>query len=296
MMDHLIDEFLGYLAVERRLSLNTVEAYGQDIRRFQTEQGCRDLEELREMKRQDMVTHLSLLKDQGLSPASLSRHLVALRSFFRFLIAEGRLEADPTENVEFPSLWKRLPRVLSQDEVLALLEQPDRRTLLGRRDSAMLELLYATGLRVSELITLSLNNIRLEAGYLISYGKGSKERIVPLGEVACQRVEEYLRQVRPLLSKGDENHLLFLNRFGKGLSRQGFWKLTKRYARAAGIKGWVTPHSLRHSFATHLLEGGADLRSVQKMLGHADIATTQIYTHVRRERLQALYDKFHPRS
>lgn len=296
MMDHLIDEFLSYLAVERRLSLNTVEAYGPDIRRFQTEQGCRDLEELREMKRQDIVTHLSFLKDQGLSPASLSRHLVALRSFFRFLIAEGRLEADPTENVEFPSLWKRLPKVLSQDEVMALLEQPDRRTLLGRRDSAMLELLYATGLRVSELITLSLNNIRLEAGYLISFGKGSKERIVPLGEVACQRVEEYLRQVRSLLSKGDENHLLFLNRFGKGLSRQGFWKLIKRYARAAGIKGWVTPHSLRHSFATHLLEGGADLRSVQQMLGHADIATTQIYTHVRRERLQALYDNFHPRS
>lgn len=296
MMDHLIDEFLSYLAVERRLSLNTVEAYGPDIRRFQTEQGCRDLEELREMKRQDIVTHLSFLKDQGLSPASLSRHLVALRSFFRFLIAEGRLEADPTENVEFPSLWKRLPKVLSQDEVMALLAQPDRRTLLGRRDSAMLELLYATGLRVSELITLSLNNIRLEAGYLISFGKGSKERIVPLGEVACQRLEEYLRQVRSLLSKGDENHLLFLNRFGKGLSRQGFWKLIKRYARAAGIKGWVTPHSLRHSFATHLLEGGADLRSVQQMLGHADIATTQIYTHVRRERLQALYDNFHPRS
>ena len=295
-MDRLIDEFFGYLAVERKLSLNTLEAYSRNIRRFQMEQGCRDLEQLRKIKRLDIVAYLSLLRDQGLSPVSLAHHLVALRSFFRFFIAEGRLENDPTENVEFPFRGKQLPKLLNKEEVLTLLEQPDRRTSLGQRDAVMLELLYATGLRVSELLSLTLNDIRLEAGYLISYGKGRKERIVPMGEIACEQVKEYLLRIRPLLIKGKGNHLLFLNRSGKGLTRQGFWKLIKKYASTAGIKRQVTPHSLRHSFASHLLEGGADLRSVQKMLGHADIATTQIYTHVRKEKLQAVYNEFHPRS
>ncbi|MBI2876132.1 MAG: site-specific tyrosine recombinase XerD [Candidatus Tectomicrobia bacterium] len=295
-MDRWIEDFLHHLAVERGLSPNTIEAYRQGVRRFSTEGGWNCLEAVQEVDRPEILDYLSRLQQQGLSQASLAQHLAALRAFFRFLVAEGRLSRDPTADLESPALNRKLPKVLSNEEVAALLEQPDPRTPLGQRDAAMLELLYATGLRVSELISLSLNDLNLEAGYLRSRGKGGKERLVPLGELASLKVRDYLEGARAQLVRAPQDPRLFVNHRGKGLTRQGFWKLIKAYARKAGISGEISPHCLRHSFATHLLEGGADLRSVQKMLGHADISTTQIYTRVRKERLRALYDKYHPRA
>lgn len=295
-IDPWVDEFLHHLAVERGLSPHTLEAYSQGVRRFVSERGWGDLEELKRLGRPEILDYLALLRQQGLSQASLARHLAALRGFFRFLVAEGHLSHDPTEDLESPALERKLPKVLSGEEVEALLDQPDPRSLLGQRDAAMLELLYGTGLRVSELISLTLNDLNLEAGYLKARGKGGKERLVPLGEMASQKVREYVDGARSQWARDQNDHRLFLNRSGKGLTRQGFWKLLKAYARKAGIQGEISPHSLRHSFATHLLEGGADLRSVQKMLGHADISTTQIYTRVRKERLRALYNKYHPRA
>lgn len=292
----LIDEFIDYLAIEKRLSHNTLEAYRRDLDKFAAHLKCCRDKDLSLVGRKDVMVYLSHLKKEGMANSSITRHLVTLRCFYRFLIAEKGLEEDPTTNIDSPSLWKKLPKVLNYQEIEALLSQPNIDTLLGIRDAAMLEVLYATGLRVSELVSLTINDINLEVGYLIAYGKGSKERIVPMGELAVQRVKDYLDQVRPKYSGFKNSPLLFLNRSGKGLTRQGFWKIIKKYARAAGIKGETTPHSLRHSFATHLLGGGADLRSVQKMLGHADITTTQIYTHLAKEKLRDLYDKFHPRS
>ncbi|MBI1988085.1 MAG: site-specific tyrosine recombinase XerD [Nitrospinae bacterium] len=296
-MDPWVDEFLHHLAVERGLSPHTLEAYSRGVRRFISEGGWGgDLEELKRLGRPEILDYLSQLRQRGLSQASLASHLAALRAFFRFLVAEGHLSQDPTADLESPGLERRLPKVLNGEEVEALLDQPDPRTPLGQRDAAMLELMYATGLRVSELISLTLNDLNLEAGYLKSRGKGGKERLVPLGELASQKAREYVDGARSQWARDQDHYRLFLNRSGKGLTRQGFWKLIKGYARKAGIEGEISPHSLRHSFATHLLEGGADLRSVQQMLGHADISTTQIYTRVRKERLRALYNKYHPRA
>jgi integrase/recombinase XerD len=292
----LIDEFIDYLAVEKRLSPNTLEAYRRDLDKFIARQRCRTNETLIRLGREDIMRYISLLKKEGMANSTITRHLVTLRQFYHYLIAERGLEEDPTANIDSPSIWKKLPQVLNYQEIEALLKQPDPNTPLGIRDRAMLELLYATGIRVSELISLTLNDINLEGGYLISYGKGSKERIVPIGEIAIQRLRDYLYRIRAQYFRGEKSPILFLNRSGTALSRQGFWKIIKKYARAAGIKGDITPHSLRHSFATHLLAGGADLRSVQKMLGHADITTTQIYTHITKERLREQYDRFHPRS
>jgi len=292
----LVNEFVDYLAVEKRLSPNTLEAYQRDLISFVSYLGCTSNRSLGEMGPEDILSYLSSLRERGLSNSSIARHLVTLRQFYHFLITEKSEERDPTANIEFPTLWKKLPHVLNYQEVEALLNQPDRRTPLGIRDAAMLELLYATGIRVSELISLTLRDINLEAGYLISYGKGGKERIIPMGEYAIQRLQDYLDGVRTRYFRGSRSAVLFLNRSGKKLTRQGLWKIIKKYARAAGIKKEITPHTLRHSFATHLLAGGADLRSVQKMLGHADISTTQIYTHLTKEKLRELYDKYHPRS
>ena len=292
----LIDEFIDYLAIEKRLSHNTLEAYRRDLTKFAAKQKCCTDKDLMQLGRKDVMVYLSALKKESMANSSMARHLVTLRCFYRFLIAEKGLEEDPTANIDSPSIWKKLPKVLTHQEVEALLNQPNTNTSLGIRDAAMLEVLYATGFRVSELISLTINDINLEAGYLMTYGKGSKERIVPMGELAIQRLRDYLYQVRPKYSRDSNSPTLFLNRSGKGLTRQGFWKVIKKHAKAAGIKGEITPHCLRHSFATHLLGGGADLRSVQKMLGHADITTTQIYTHLTKEKLRDLYNKFHPRS
>ncbi len=294
--DGHLDAFAGFLRAERGLSGKTVEAYAADLRAyfaFLERQGVAQLEQVR---RQEVVGHLEGLRRGGLSSRSAARHLAALRGFHRFLVAEQLCPGDPTEDVETPRAAKRLPVFLTLEEVLRLLQAPDEEAPAGLRDAAMLELLYATGLRVSELVKLAVQDVNLEAGYVVAFGKGKKERLVPVGKAAAERVREYLRSARPVLLRGREARALFVTPLGRGFSRQGFWKLVRRYALKAGIKKSISPHKLRHSFATHLLERGADLRAVQAMLGHADLATTQIYTHVDRTRLHALYDRHHPRS
>ena len=293
--DRLLSTFLRYLTVERGLSANTLEAYGRDLKRFEESlRGCRI--NLRIARRQDLLTHVRSLRLAGLSPKSVARAINSLRMLYRFLLSEGEVRSDPTADLDVPRTWKSLPRFLTFQEVDRLLSAPDTGRPLGVRDLAMLEVLYATGIRVSELISLRLEDLNLEVGYLNCMGKGSKERIVPLGKKAIERLQQYLRDVRPGLTRRGESPFLFTNRNGAKMSRQGFWKILKGYGGAAGIQRNLSPHVLRHSFATHLLEHGADLRSVQMMLGHADISTTQIYTHVNRERLRRIYHDFHPRA
>jgi integrase/recombinase XerD len=293
--DRLLASFLRYLTVERGLSPNTLEAYGRDLKRFEESlRGGRIT--LRNARRQDLLTHVRSLRTAGLSPKSVARAINSLRMLYRFLLAEGEVRSDPTADLDVPRTWKSLPRFLTFQEVDRLLSAPDPGRPLGVRDLAMLEVLYATGIRVTELISLRLEDLNLEVGYLSCMGKGSKERIVPLGRKAIERLHQYLRDVRPVLLKREESQFLFTNRNGSKMSRQGFWKILKAYGAAAGIPRRLSPHVLRHSFATHLLEHGADLRSVQMMLGHADISTTQIYTHVNRERLRRIYHDFHPRA
>lgn len=294
--DLLLDEFVNYLIVERRLANNTVESYQRDIVRFLVHLSNTGIDSIKKVKIDNIRSHLKKLMESNLSTVSMSRHLASIKVLYRYLINEKKIKDDPTTYLESPKLWSKVPNVLSLKEVNLLLKQPDSKTPLGMRDKAMFEVLYATGLRVSELVSLKVNNLNLQSGYLISLGKGSKERIVPIGESAREKTEEYLTQIRPQLLKGKSAHEVFLNRFGKKMSRQGFWKIIKKYALISGIKTNITPHILRHSFATHLLAGGADLRSVQQMLGHSDISTTQIYTHVMKDRLREAYDKFHPRK
>lgn len=295
-MKNLLNEFINYIVVERRLAKNTVDAYYRDIKRFTNFFRLKSPEDLSFITRNDINNYLSDFRKEKLLASSQARHLVSIKMFFRFLVNESLIEKNPTENIESPSLTRRLPETLSFEDVEKLLKEPDTSYPLGLRDSAMIELLYATGVRVSELISLTINDINLEVGYIISMGKGFKQRIIPLGEEASLRLKNYLETSRPLLIKGKDINELFVNRRGYKMTRQGFWKIIKKYAKAAGIAKEVSPHSLRHSFATHLLEGGADLRSVQKMLGHADISTTQIYTHIIKERLRIIYDKYHPRA
>ncbi|MFQ5696200.1 MAG: site-specific tyrosine recombinase XerD, partial [Terriglobia bacterium] len=242
------------------------------------------------------VDFLGRLYQQGLDSRSVARTLVAVRNFFRFLRQEETIRRNPTEHIESPRMWKRLPKFLTVEEVERLLASPEATTPRGRRDKAMLEVLYATGLRVSELVNLKLSDLQLEAGYLRCLGKGNKERVVPLGKKATTALEAYLRGGRPRLAKRRASAHLFLSRRGQGMTRHNFWRLLGEQARAAGIRGRLTPHVLRHSFATHLLERGADLRAVQLLLGHADISTTQIYTHVAQERLRQIYRMHHPRA
>ena len=284
--------YLDYLTVEKGLAKNSLTSYGTDLRRF-----CEWLDdrEIEAVKRQDIVRYFQSLRSAGISARSVARALAALRGFFRFLVREGHLQHDPTENLDNPKLWTRLPQSLQPSEVEALLAAPDRSTPDGIRDAAMLELLYATGLRVSELIRVKLEDLVLDAGFLRTFVKGSKERIVPFGDSARKSIAAYMERGRPHFNRRSDPHLFLTNR-GRPMSRQSFWMKIVKYARQAGIKSHISPHVLRHSFATHLLENGADLRSVQLMLGHSDISTTQIYTHVSRARLQKLYDQFHPRA
>jgi integrase/recombinase XerD len=286
--------FLEYLAVEKGLAANTTQSYGRDLRKFLAFAKAGKVS-LSEFDEDALVLFIHRESASGLSARSLARLLSALRSFFRFLVLSGDLKKDPASRLESPSTWLTLPKVLTVAEVEALLAAPDEKSPLGLRDRAMLEVLYASGLRVSELVSLKLPDINLDEGFLICRGKGGKERVVPLGRSACLSVERYLREVRPLHA-GGAGSCLFLTRRGKGFTRQGFWKLLKRYAAGTGLTVKISPHVLRHSFATHLLERGADLRSVQLMLGHSQITTTQIYTHVSRHRLRNVYDRFHPRA
>ncbi len=294
-MDPLIDLFLEHLVVERGLAQNSLEAYRRDLSRYTGHLTARGKQVIT-LDRAEVPRYLLLLREEGLSPRSVARHLSAIRQFHRFLVREGHAVEDPTSHLESPRPWRRLPTVLSSEEVDRLLASGPSATPQGFRDRAMLEVLYASGLRVSELVGLRLADLNLAAGILRVLGKGNKERLVPLGDAAIESLRAYLADGRPKLERRRASLHLFLGRHGRGLTRQMFWQLLKRYARASGITKPVTPHTLRHSFATHLLERGADLRSVQLMLGHADIGTTQIYTHLTRAHLKAIYDKHHPRA
>jgi integrase/recombinase XerD len=295
-MEQLLDQFLHYLVVEKGLSKNTIEAYSHGLGRFLNHLREKGVQEIRDVGKFHVRGFLLMLRKRNLSTKSIVRNLVAIRTFFRFLIQEGILESNPVEELESPKVAKTLPEILTLREIEQLLEQPNLQTSLGIRDRAMLEILYATGMRVSELTHLPTHQVNLEGGYVLLYGKGSKERVVPLGSEAMKWITLYLKTARGKLAKGKESSMLFINRSGRGMSRQGFWKSLKGYARRAGLHKRITPHLLRHSFASHLLEGGADLRSVQMMLGHVDISTTQIYTHVTGERLKKVHQRYHPRG
>jgi integrase/recombinase XerD len=296
MMDQWLDQFLHYLIVEKGLSKNTIEAYGHGLNRFLDYLKGKGIHEILNVGKFDVRAFLLTLKRKGLSTKTVVRNLVAIRTFFRFLVQEGILGTNPVEEIESPKIAKTLPEILTLKEVEQLLEQPNLQSPLGIRDRAMLEVLYATGMRVSELTQLPINQVNLEGGYVLIFGKGSRERIVPLGSESMKWLTLYLKTARGRLAKGKESHFLFISRWGRGMSRQRFWKNLKDYGRRAGIRKRVTPHLFRHSFASHLLERGADLRSVQMMLGHVDISTTQIYTHVTGERLKKIHQRYHPRG
>ncbi|BBB92937.1 MAG TPA: site-specific tyrosine recombinase XerD [Methylomusa anaerophila] len=295
-MESYVNEFINYLAVERGLAQNTLESYGRDLRQFQTFLQNSELDFIKNSDRDTILSYLNSLQSKGRAVSTISRNLAAIKSFYQYLVRERHIEKDPAVNLESPKLEKKLPKILSINEVEELLKQPNTFQPTGLRDKAMLELLYATGIRVSELISLNISDVNLDMGYIKCYGKGAKERIVPLGSIAAKCVQEFITKGRPKLVRTYEEPSLFVNHHGNRLTRQGFWKIIKKYAMEANITKEITPHTLRHSFATHLLENGADLRSVQEMLGHADISTTQIYTHVTKNRLKEVYDKAHPRA
>jgi len=288
----LLENFLNYLAVEKGLARNTIESYERDLQKYLLFMKAKEPDGI---TRSDVVSFIAHLSSEGISTASTARCLAAVRGFHKYLMTDEHAHTDPTVNIDTPRGWKRLPKTLSLSDVEALLRQPDPATLIGVRDKAMLELLYATGLRVSELVGLKLNDINLERGYLVVIGKGSKERAVPIGETASAALSRYLSTGRSALLKGSDTDTLFISSRRRGMTRQMFWKRIKHYTGTAGIGKNISPHTLRHSFATHLLDNGADLRAVQAMLGHSDIATTQIYTQVSRERLKKVHEKYHPR-
>ena len=295
-MDEAMQAFLDHLAVERGLSANTVAAYAHDLAQFAEhaqKKGAKSVDSLTETI---LLGFLEGLREAGMSPSSISRKLSAIKTFTKFANREGYLKKDFTANTGGMKGVKKLPGVLTIEETAYLLAQPDGRNASGSRDKAMLETLYAAGVRVSELINLRLIDVNLEVGFVRCFGKGSKERIVPIGKVAIDYLSKYLANGRPKFARSGSSEYLFLTNRGKKMSRVGFWKLIKKYAAKAGITKNITPHTLRHSFATHLLQGGADLRSIQEMLGHADIATTQVYTHVSRDKLKEVYKESHPRA
>ena len=300
MIDTTIHVFLSYLRVERGLSQNTILAYGRDLRRFAGFLAKRHKSKVDSLNREDVVDFLSDLYKQKLDSRSVSRYLVSLRSFVKYGLMEELVRVDPTENLESPKIRQSLPSYLRKDEMNRLMEAPNAATPIGLRDRAMLEVLYSTGLRVSELLNLRISDVDMRMGCVRCIGKGDKERLVPIGRKAIAAVEAYLAGARPKFLRAGtpalHHQILFLTRGGRRLSRITIWKMLHDYGVKLGLRGRLTPHKLRHSFATHLLEGGADLRSVQLMLGHADISTTQIYTHVVEERLKEIYKAHHPRA
>jgi integrase/recombinase XerD len=291
-----IDAYLTHLTVERRLAGNSVESYARDLTLLAAFAAGREAD-AGALTRQDLEQLVRNLMSEGRSPRSVARAVACFRGFYRFLVIDGRLQANPAEDLRPPRAWTVLPRFLSVDEVDRLIAQPDVTTPRGLRDRALIELLYATGMRVSELVGLRPADVNLEASYLTCTGKGDKQRIVPIGDEAASWVARYAREARPQLLGRRTSQRLFVNARGggPGLSRVGFWKILKSYAKGAGLARTLSPHLLRHSFATHLLERGADLRAIQMMLGHADLSTTQIYTHVLEQRMRTIYDQFHPR-
>lgn len=294
--DNLLEQYTNYLRIEKGLSEKTIASYHTDLYRY-----FQFLEKIaiRDISRIDtavILKHLISLRNEGLRARSRARHLVSIRGFHKFLLQEKHVTTDPSRLVDLPKSGLKLPDVLSFEEVKKILDAPSLERPKGMRDAAMLELIYAAGLRVSELIHLKLTDINTEACFVRAFGKGAKERVIPFGRHARDKLDIYIRDARPILLKNAMSSYLFVTRAGKAMTRQGFWKLLKRYARTAGIRQNVTPHSLRHSFASHLLAGGADLRAVQIMLGHVDISTTQIYTHVSQDRLKKLHQEYHPRG
>ena len=295
-MSNNIDAYLGYLRDVRRMSPNTVESYARDLAALASFAAARE-RAVESLERTELEAFARTLMSSGLSPRSAARAIAGVRGFYRFLAAERTIATDPADDVRAPRAWPALPKYLDLDDVDRLLAQPDASTPRGLRDKALLELLYATGLRVTELLTLKPADINLDAGYLTCIGKGDKQRIVPLGHAAAEWVSRYVKEARPRLLKTRKSPWLFVNaKAGGQLSRVGFWKILKEYGIKAGVSRDLSPHVLRHSFATHLLERGADLRAIQMMLGHSDLSTTQIYTHVLEARLRAVYDKYHPRK
>ncbi|EDL64796.1 site-specific tyrosine recombinase XerD [Bacillus sp. SG-1] len=297
-MESRLQDYIHFLIVEKGLAKNSVDSYQRDLKNYMKFiQNVDSAESWNDVQRVNITGFLGHLKNEGKSAKTVARHVASIRSFHQFLLREKVTDQDPSIHIESPKMERSLPKVLSIDEVEALLEAPQESSALGIRDKAMLEVLYATGIRVSELIRLKMDDVHLKMGFVRCIGKGNKERIIPIGKAAITVLEKYLLEGRPkLVSKKHKDDSLFLNHHGKGLSRQGFWKILKGLAAEAKITKELTPHTLRHSFATHLLENGADLRAVQEMLGHVDISTTQIYTHVTKTRMKDVYSKFHPRA
>lgn len=295
-MDSLLDDFLYYSAVERGLSANTLESYRRDLTAYLDFREAQGAVQAPESDRSAIALFVQQLKKSGRATSTVARHLASIRSFYGFLAQERKISHDPSRDIAVPKAERRLPHFLAGEDVERLLLAPGNGTPLGMRDRAMLELMYATGVRVSELIGLNVSDVNFAASFVRAFGKRSKERIIPFGEMARRALTDYLQKVRRQMIRDPNEAALFVNHLGERMSRQGFWKIIKKHARTAGITQQLTPHTLRHSFATHLLDNGADLRSVQEMLGHADISTTQIYTHVSRKRLQDVYKDSHPRA
>lgn len=295
-LDQAIELFLDHVKIERGLARNSVAAYGRDLAKFSRFAAARGLDDASAVEPRHLLAYLVTLAEEKLAVRSQARNLIALRGMFKHLRAERYVSRDPTAEIDLPQMDRRLPLALSLDEVEQLLGAPDVHTPRGLRDAAMLETLYATGLRVSELVQLGLADVNLADHFLIAMGKGKKQRVVPLGEAAATRLRSYCTESRPVFDKGRNAPALFLTHLGRPMTRQNFWKLLLGYARKVGIARAISPHQLRHSFATHLLERGADLRAVQAMLGHADIATTQIYTHMSSSRLREIHRRNHPRA
>ncbi len=289
--------YFNYLLVERGVAKNTLESYGRDLRRFVFfVEESKKIDDVHDISPEVIVEFLTRIRDEGLAANSMNRSLAALRGFYKYLLREKIIRENPLANIELAKVWMKLPDTISKEEMRLILEQPGDQNVSAIRNTAMLELLYATGIRVSELINLTMNSINWQVGFLIVMGKGSKERIVPIGKIAYDCTRNYIEKARPKLLQKKSTDVLFLNRFGRKFTRQGFWKIVVGYAKQAGLQKKVYPHTFRHSFASHLLEGGADLRTVQVMLGHSDISTTQIYTHVTRDRLREVHEKYHPRG
>ncbi len=301
-MKEEINSFLNYLTVEKGFSGNTLDAYRNDLQQlasFAGEEATKQggIPSWENFSRQAMLSYMLNLKERNYAATTVARKVAAARSFFSFLKSEGIIKADPTENMSSPSVGKSLPKPITISQVRQLLEQPAKlNTLEAKRDKAMLELLYASGLRISELVSLNLGDVNTEEGHVRCFGKGHKERIVPIYEQAARLVKEYIEETRPRLARKKDEVALFLNPRGDRLTRQGFWQKLKEYARAAGLGTQISPHTLRHSFATHMLSGGADLRAVQELLGHANISTTQVYTHLTSEHVRRTYERSHPRA
>jgi integrase/recombinase XerD len=296
VMESLIQEFIDYLGHEKGLATNTLESYGRDLKQYYGFLSGDSAASLANASQSTIVAYLMYLRKQGKATATIARRLAALKAFYQFLVKENYVAKNPTDELSSPKLERKLPKVLTVEEVERLLSQPEVTSPVGKRDKAMLELLYATGIRVSELVNLNVGDIDLREGFVRCMGKGSKERVVPMGEIAIAALKAYLDNARLKIIADPKEKSVFVNHHGKRLTRQGFWKIVKKYAAQAQIRKEITPHTLRHSFATHLLENGADIRAVQEMLGHADISTTQIYTHVTKDRLKDVYAKSHPRA